>query len=78
MTHASWTDEQLSAFLDGELPAQDMDALAHALETDAALAARIERLGAANAAYVDVVSRIDGAPMTAGLQAAMAPPPAAR
>ena len=78
MTHPDWTDEQLSAFLDGELPAADMDALARALETDAALAARIERLGAANTAYVDVVSRIDGAVMTAGLQAAMAEPPSAK
>ena len=78
MTHPSWTDEQLSAFLDGELSAQDIEALARQLESDAALAARIERLGAANKVYVDVVSQIDSTPMAPGLKAAMAAPPAAK
>ncbi len=78
MTHPSWTDEQLSAFLDGELPAQDMDALARELESDVALAARIESLGAANTAFVDAISQVDAAPMTSGLKAAMEATPAAK
>lgn len=78
MMSPSWTDEQLSAFLDGELSPQDTDALGRQLESDAALAARIERLGAAHKIYVDAVSQIDRTPMTPGLRAAMAAPPAAK
>jgi anti-sigma factor RsiW len=37
----SWSDESLSAFLDSELPAAEMEQLARDLETDAALAARL-------------------------------------
>ena len=71
MTGRNWTDEQLSAFLDGELPSQDMDALSRDIESDALLAARMERIGAANAAYVDAVGRIDRAPMSEALKAAI-------
>ena len=77
MTTPFWTDQQLSAFLDGELPASDADVLARQIEGDAGLAARIERLGAANTAFVQAISRIDDAPMTPGLKAAMATPPTA-
>ena len=78
MTRQTWSDEQLSGFLDGELPEQDMDALSREIERDPELAARMERLGSANAAYVDAISEIDRAPMAAGLKAVIETPPAAR
>ena len=77
MTQVMWTDEQLSAFLDGELPAADMDALALQLETDAELASRMERIGSANTAYVAAVSEIDTRPMKDSLKAALEAPPQA-
>jgi hypothetical protein len=46
MTAPDFTDEELSAFLDGELPSARAAALEAALETDEALVARIERLTA--------------------------------
>lgn len=73
-----WTDEQISAFLDGELPAADMDALAKDVETDAQLARRVERLGAANTAFVQAVSAIDSKPMPAGVEKLLAEAPAAK
>lgn len=78
MTRQPWSDEQLSGFLDGELPEQDMDALSRDLESDPALVARIERLNAANAAYVDAIGAIDRAPMADGLKAAIATPGTAK
>lgn len=78
MTGRMWTDEQLSAFLDGELAPAEMDALALALEADDGLAARMERLGSANAAYLGAVGAIDNAPMKASLKAAMETPPTAK
>jgi hypothetical protein len=78
MTERTWTDEQLSAFLDGELPPQDMDALSHEIETNAQLAARMERIGSANAAYVDAISQIDRAPVSAAVKAAIETPPTAK
>lgn len=78
MTRPAWTDEQLSAFLDGELPAADMDALARDLEADSSLAARAERLRSANAAFVASAVRIDDVPVGAALQAAMDAPSAAK
>lgn len=76
MTQQSWSDEQLSGFLDGELPGQEMDALARDVESDPALAARMERLSAAHTAYVDAIGEIDRAPMATGLRTAIATPPA--
>ena len=73
-----WSDEQLSAFIDGELPAAEMDALARAIETDAALAARVERLGAANTAFIAAASEIDTKPMSAGVAKVLAAPPTAK
>jgi hypothetical protein len=73
-----WTDEQLSAFLDGELPQQETDELAKALESDTQLAARMERLESANTAYLNVVGEIDKRPPSPGLKAAMNTPPAAQ
>lgn len=78
MTERMWTDEQLSAFLDGELPPAEMDALALAVETDAGLAARMERLGSANTAYLGAIGAIDAAPIKASLKAAMETPPTAK
>lgn len=77
MTERLWTDEQLSAFLDGELSAQDMDALSREIERDSELAARMERIGMANTAYVDAIGEIDRAPMSASLGATIAAAPAA-
>lgn len=78
MTERMWTDEQLSAFLDGELAAADMDALSLALEADAGLVVRMERLGSANTAYVGAIDAIDTAPMKASLKTAMETPPTAK
>lgn len=77
MTHATWTDEQLSAFLDCELSPADMEALARDLETDPQLAARAERLSTANAAFVTSAARIDQIPIGGALKAAMEKPPRA-
>jgi hypothetical protein len=68
----SWSDEQISAFLDGELEAADMDALAKDMETSAELAARVERLGAATQMFVAASGEIDRHPMSAGLQGFLA------
>lgn len=73
-----WTDEQISAFLDGELPAADMDALGKDVEADAELARRVERLGAANTAFVKAVSAIDSKPMPAGVEKLLAEQPTAK
>jgi hypothetical protein len=73
-----WTDEQISAFLDGELPAADMDALGKDVEGDADLARRVERLGAANTAFVQAVSAIDSKPMPADVEKLLAEAPTAK
>lgn len=78
MTDALWTDEQLSAFLDGELSPADTDALARDIEADPQLAARAERLGAANTAFIASAAQIDTVPVTAALKAAMETPPTAK
>ncbi|OYX47864.1 MAG: hypothetical protein B7Y90_12280 [Alphaproteobacteria bacterium 32-64-14] len=78
MTDRIWTDEQLSAFLDGELTPQEMEALSQDLEADAALAGRMEKLGTANAVYRDAIGGIDNAPLKASLKAAMDTPPTAQ
>jgi hypothetical protein len=78
MSGRVWTDAELSAFLDGELAPTEMEALSLALETDAGLAARMERLGSANTAYLGAIGAIDGAPMKASLKAAMETPPTAK
>jgi len=78
MTHASWTDEQISAFLDGELSQVETEALALAVERDPALAARVERFGAANRAYVSTVAAIDQHPMSDGVKKILSTPPTAQ
>jgi hypothetical protein len=77
MTTSAWSDEQISAFLDGELNAVDTEGLARAVETDPALAARLERLGSATRAYVAVVNGIDQHPVSAGVASILAAPPTA-
>lgn len=68
----SWSDESLSAFLDGELPAAEMERLARDLETDAALAARLERLAAANRTFLAAAAGIDAVPLPERTQALLA------
>lgn len=75
MTARSWSDEQLSAYLDGELSAPEMDALSQDVERDSQLAARLERVGSANAAYIDAVSQVDRSPMAETLKVAIERPP---
>lgn len=78
MTRTVWTDEQISAFLDGELAPAEMDALARDMETDAQLATRAETLGAANMAFITSASQIDTVPVSQKLKAAMETPPTAQ
>jgi len=78
MTRASWTDEQISAFLDGELNQAETEALALAVERDPALAARVERLGSATRAYISAVAAIDQHPMPDGVKKILAAPPTAK
>lgn len=78
MMRESWSDEQLSAFLDGELPEREMEALSRAIAEDRDLSLRVERLRSANAAYVDAIGEIDRAPLSAGLRVAVESPPAAQ
>jgi hypothetical protein len=78
MTQTHWTDEQLSAFLDGELQPNDVEALWRDIDRDEALATRVQRLRGANAAYVSSVGEIDEQPMSAGLKAALEKPPLAK
>ncbi|MEQ1785214.1 MAG: hypothetical protein ABMA14_28045 [Hyphomonadaceae bacterium] len=78
MTHARWTDEQLSAFLDGELSPADTEALARDMESDPQLAARAEAFGAANTAFVASAAQIDAVPLSSSLKAAMESPPTAK
>jgi hypothetical protein len=68
----SWSDESLSAFLDGELPAAEMEQLARDLEADAALAARLERLARANRTFLAAASGIDAVPLPDRTQALLA------
>ena len=78
MSRANWTDEQISAFLDGELDEAATEALARAVEADEALAARVERLGAANKAYVAAMSEIDRRPLSPGVEKILSAPPTAQ
>lgn len=78
MTGSSWTDEQISAFLDGELGEAETEKLAHEMEADEALSAHVERLRAANRVYVSAVAGIDRRPMPDAAQKILAAPPAAK
>jgi len=64
-----WSDEQLSAYVDGELPAPDAMALETDLESDPHLAQRLAHVLAANNLALIAAKEIDKAPMSAGLSA---------
>lgn len=65
----NWSDEKLSAFLDAELPATEMEALREALARDAALADRLAALAAADAMVMRAYGRIDDEPLPESVQA---------
>ena len=68
----SWSDDRLSAYLDGELPPEEMAQLARDLASDKALAARLERLAAANQIFLAAASGIDAAPLPGRTRALLA------
>jgi hypothetical protein len=68
----SWSDDRLSAYLDGELPPAEMEQLARDLAADNVLRARLERLTAANRAFLAAASAIDAAPMPKKAEALLA------
>ena len=74
----TWSDEQISAFLDGELGAGETDTLARAMESDPALAARAERLASATRVFVAASGAMDAHPMPDKLKAVLAGPPTAK
>ncbi|MBY0423333.1 MAG: hypothetical protein K2Q06_13580 [Parvularculaceae bacterium] len=63
------TDEQLSAFMDGELGADEAAAVRRAVDADAGLAARLERLRAADLSFQRTVRVAGDAPLSPGLAA---------
>jgi hypothetical protein len=74
----AWSDEQISAFLDGELDPADFEAMLHDVETDPAVAARVRRMSEATKAFVKASLSIDDEPMSEGLTRALAAPPTAK
>lgn len=60
-------DELLSAYLDGELPAEREAELERRLEADPALALKLERLSEANAALRDAYAPVADEPMPQGV-----------
>jgi hypothetical protein len=68
----SWGDDKLSAYLDGELQPEEMEQLARDIAADAALAARLNRLAAANETFLRAASDIDVVPLPAGVTALLA------
>ncbi len=68
----NWSDEQLSAFLDAELPGTEMEALRDALAEDGALADRLAALAAADAAVVRAYGKIDNEPLPESVQGLLA------
>lgn len=67
-----FSDEQLSAFLDGELAATEMQALRDALATDQALADRLAELALVDALVRESCHTMDQRPMPASLNALLA------
>lgn len=61
------TDEILSAFIDGELPPEEMDEVAREIDKSAALAARVEALKKADRAVAGAYRTIDEEPMPQGV-----------
>ncbi len=66
------TDDMLSAFLDGELPPEEMKRVAAAIDADAGLRRRAEALAAPDAIIKHAYSAIDDAPMPASVTALLA------
>jgi negative regulator of sigma E activity len=57
------TDEQLSAFLDGELPEDEMETVAAALENDPSVAARLETLASVDTDLKEMFATTDKKPI---------------
>ncbi|MEM9304569.1 MAG: hypothetical protein AAGE01_20830 [Pseudomonadota bacterium] len=66
------SDEQLSAYLDGELDDAETALIDDALAADAQLRARLESLALADVALREAVSAIDDVPMPAGVHELLA------
>jgi hypothetical protein len=69
-----WSDEQLSAYLDGELPPPEAEALGQEVKVDAPLAARLAQLERAQTAFVRSVESIDRRPLPASIEKLLRPP----
>jgi hypothetical protein len=68
------TDEQLSAFIDGELSPVVMKEIAAAIDSDPKLKRRVEGLAASDAILKHAYSAIDDTPMPAAVTALLAEP----
>lgn len=68
------SDEQLSAYLDGELPPGELKTIAAAIEADAALRRRAEALAAPDAILKRAYSAIDDSPMPEAVMARLSAP----
>ncbi len=64
-----YTDEQLSAFLDGELSEADMNAIEKAIEVDPQLLARLEALTAVDERLKETFAPVTDAPIPASILA---------
>ena len=67
------TDDMLSAYLDGELSADDRARVDAALAQDPALAARLKALDAATRRFADAIRETDKAPLPAGVEDLLRP-----
>ena len=63
------TDEMLSAFLDGELSADEANAIESAIKSDAALAARLERMKKVAPLIAKTYAAIDNKPLPEAVRA---------
>ena len=67
------SDQRLSAFMDGELPAEDHAEIEKLLETDSELQERLQRFQGADEIAVSMIKEIDEAPMPAAVTALLSP-----
>jgi hypothetical protein len=67
------TDDMLSAYLDGELSAEDRARVDAALASDAGLAARLKALHAATRRFADAIRETDKEPMPEGVENLLRP-----
>lgn len=70
------TDQQLSAFLDAELPEPDMERVREALAEDDSVTDRLAELARVDALVAAAYTRIDQQPMPASVEALLENPPA--